>query len=222
MRVLIADDDPVSRRALEFTLRQWGYDVLVCADGAEAFEALRQERAPQLAILDWMMPGMEGLEVCRMVRELEGSRVTYLILLTAKGNQEDIVAGLEAGADDYVTKPFRAAELKARLRVGLRMMDLQNNLAERVRDLEDALSRVKQLQGLLPICSYCKKVRDDHNYWQQVEGYVAEHSGVQFSHSVCPECYQRYVMPEIEGHRHKPGAEAKRLSDDAEMERQPQ
>jgi sigma-B regulation protein RsbU (phosphoserine phosphatase) len=222
VKVLIADDDPVSRRALELTLRQWGYDVLVCADGAEAFEALRQEDAPQLAVLDWMMPGMEGLEVCRMVRELEGSRVTYLILLTAKGNQEDIVAGLEAGADDYVTKPFKAAELKARLRVGLRMMDLQNNLAERVHDLEDALSRVKQLQGLLPICSYCKKVRDDHNYWQQVEGYVAEHSGVQFSHSVCPECYQRYVMPEIEGQRHTPGAQERRLSDDAEMERQPQ
>jgi DNA-binding response OmpR family regulator len=198
MRILIAEDEPVSRRLLEVTLKRWGYEVVVCENGTEAFEALEGKDAPQLAILDWMMPGMEGLEVCRRIRELNGRKTTYIILLTAKGRREDIVAGLEAGADDYVTKPFDQEELKARLRVGLRIVELQNNLAERVRELENALSRVNQLQGLLPICSYCKKIRNDRNYWQQVEGYVAEHSDVQFSHSVCPECFEKFVKPEFE------------------------
>jgi len=198
MKVLIAEDDGVSRHLLEATLQRRGYEVVSCLDGLEALAALQRDDAPQLAILDWMMPGMEGLEVCRRVREEESSRLIYIVMLTAKGRREDIVAGLEAGADDYVTKPFDQHELIARLRVGFRIVELQNSLAERVRELEEALSRVKQLQGLLPICSYCKKIRDDSNYWQQVEGYIAEHSGVRFSHSVCPECFEKFVKPELE------------------------
>ncbi len=198
MKVLIAEDDGVSRHLLEVALQRRGYKVVSCVDGLEALAALQRDDAPQLAILDWMMPGMEGLEVCRRIREEESSRPIYIVMLTAKGRREDIVAGLEAGADDYVTKPFDEQELIARLRVGARIVELQSSLAERVRELEEALSRVQQLQGLLPICSYCKKVRDDSNYWQQVEGYVAEHSGVRFSHSVCPECFEKFVKPELE------------------------
>jgi response regulator RpfG family c-di-GMP phosphodiesterase len=119
-------------------------------------------------------------------------------LLTARASREDKIQGLQAGADDYITKPFDPQELRARVQVGIRVLELQGALAQRVRELEEALSRVKQLQGLLPICSYCKKIRNDRNYWQQVEGYITEHSEAQFSHGICPDCYAQYVRPELE------------------------
>jgi len=197
MRILIAEDDAVSRRRLEATLRKWGYEVLAVEDGLAAWEVLQGETPPSLAILDWMMPGMDGIEVCRKVRERSPSRPLYIIVLTARGSREDVVAGLQAGGDDYVTKPFDREELHARVRVGLRVLQLQMNLAARVRELEEALARVKQLQGLLPICSYCKKIRDDQNYWQQVEGYISEHSEAIFSHGICPDCFEKFVKPEL-------------------------
>jgi response regulator RpfG family c-di-GMP phosphodiesterase len=113
----------------------------------------------------------------------------YLILVTARESSGDIVAGLDAGADDYVIKPFVAEELRARVAVGVRVLTLQERLAERVAELQAALLSVKQLRGLLPICSYCKRIRGDDQYWQQVEGYIAEHSDAQFSHGICPTCY---------------------------------
>jgi sigma-B regulation protein RsbU (phosphoserine phosphatase) len=188
VRVLIAEDDAVSRRVLEATLIKWGYEVVVTTDGQQALEALKQPDAPSLAVLDWMMPGLDGSEVCRRVREVAGSRLLYVLLLTAKDRKEDIVAGLTAGADDYVVKPFDRAELKARLNVGERILQLQAELAARVKELELALSKVNLLQGLLPICCYCKKIRDDQNYWRQVEGYIAEHSDAQYTHAICPSC----------------------------------
>ena len=197
MRILIAEDDAVSRRRLEATLRKWGYEVLAVEDGLAAWEVLQGEMPPPLAILDWMMPGMDGIEVCRKVRERSPSRPLYIIVLTARGSREDVVAGLQAGGDDYVTKPFDREELHARVKVGLRVLQLQMNLADRVRELEEALARVKQLQGLLPICSYCKKIRDDQNYWQQVEGYISEHSDAVFSHGICPDCFEKFVKPEL-------------------------
>ncbi|HEU4403323.1 MAG TPA: response regulator transcription factor [Candidatus Polarisedimenticolia bacterium] len=197
MKILIAEDDPVSRRVLEATLVKWGFEVVLAPDGSHAWAALQAEGAPSLAVLDWMMPGLDGPEVCRRARQEEGTRATYIILLTAKGRREDLVAGLQAGANDYVTKPFDQDELRARVQVGVRMVELQRLLAARVVELEEALSRVKQLSGLLPICSYCKKVRDDKNYWQQVESYVGTHSEAQFSHSICPDCFESIVKPEI-------------------------
>ena len=198
MKVLIAEDDMISRRLLEATLTRWGYEVVVTCDGVAAWEVLRSQEAPALAILDWMMPGMDGIELCHRVRSAFTATPPYLILLTAKGRREDIVMGLQAGANDYVTKPFDREELRARMQVGLRMIELQQSLADRVKALEEALTRVKQLQGLLPICSYCKKIRDDQNYWQQVESYISEHSEAQFSHSICPDCYERLVKPELD------------------------
>jgi DNA-binding response OmpR family regulator len=118
-------------------------------------------------------------------------------MLTAKSDKQDVVAGLYAGADDYVTKPFNRHELHARIKVGIRVAELQKAIADRVVELEVALSRVKQLQGLLPICSYCKMVRDDQNYWQQVDSYISKHSEVAFSHSICPACYDRLVEPQL-------------------------
>ena len=198
MRILIAEDEPVSRRLLEATLHKWGYDVVVTADGRSALRELEAADAPRLAILDWMMPEVDGVEVCRRIRAAPRLVSTYIILLTAKVGTESTVAGLDGGADDYITKPFDHLELRSRLQVGRRMLDLQRNLADRVHELEEALGQVKTLQGLLPICCYCKKIRDDHNYWQQVEGYIAACSAVNFSHAICPDCWHTEVAPQLQ------------------------
>lgn len=196
-RVLIAEDDPVSCTVLERTLHGWGHEVIVTRTGTEAWDVLCKDDAPRLAILDWMMPGLEGPEVCRRVRALARPVPPYLILLTARGASDDIVAGLDSGADDYVTKPFDRPELRSRVRVGERVLALQAGLAERVGQLEDALGQVKELKGLLPICSYCKAVRDDQNYWHRVETYITAHSSARFTHGICPDCWCNVVEPEL-------------------------
>ncbi len=198
MKVLVAEDDPISSRMLEASLQKWGFEVQATRDGKEAWEVLRDTKGPLIAILDWMMPEMDGTEVCRRARQVPYSVSPYIILLTARAGRQDVAAGLEAGANDYVAKPFDHGELRARLLVGVRILELQAVLTERVRQLEDALSRVKRLQGLLPICSYCKRVRNDDNYWQQVETFITQHSEAAFSHGICPECYKKVVQPELE------------------------
>jgi DNA-binding response OmpR family regulator len=198
MKILVAEDQSVSRHILAANLRKWGYDVVAVEDGTQAWEALQSKEAPQLVILDWLMPGMDGIEICSQIRRSPQTRPNYLILLTARRGLEDKIHGLRSGADDYITKPFNREELRARVQVGMRVLELQIALAQRVRELEEALSRVKTLQGLLPICSYCKKIRNDRNYWQQVEGYISDHSQAQFSHGICPECYTRFVQPELD------------------------
>jgi len=188
MRILIAEDDPVSRLVLERLLQKWGHDVVVTCDGLAAWQALQRDDAPNIAILDWMMPGMDGPDICQKTRDLARQEPTYLILLTAKQRKEDEVIGLDSGADDFIAKPFDHQELRSRIRVGERMLALQQKLADRVRKLEAALADITLLSGLLPICSYCKKVRDDKDYWQEVETYVTAHSDVHFSHGICPTC----------------------------------
>jgi len=201
MRVLVAEDNPTTRLLLEMTLADWGFEVIPTTHGAEAWSELQGDDSPELVLLDWKMPQMDGIEVCRRARELRSTHTNYIILLTARGSTDDIVAGLEAGADDYITKPFEPAELRARLQVGVRIIELQRKLEHQVRELASALSRVKQLHGLLPICAYCKKIRDDHNYWQQVEAYISSHTEAQFSHGVCPDCFERIVKPELDAYR---------------------
>ena len=197
MKILIAEDDPSSKLLLQTTLEMWEFEVISTTDGKQAWDALQESDPPSIAILDWMMPELDGLEVCRKVREINRLPPIYTILLTAKGNKEDIVSGFNAGADDYMVKPFNREELRARVTVGVRVVKLQEELTQRVRELEEALSKVKLLQGLIPICSYCKKIRDDKNYWQQVEAYIVRHSEARFSHSVCPECYTNHVEPQL-------------------------
>lgn len=177
------------------------YEVLPARDGVEAWEALLAENPPQLAVLDWLMPRMDGIEVCRRVRRHPGMASTYLILLTSRDHIKDILAGFEAGADDYLVKPCDPEELRARVRVGRRVVELQSALAAHVTQLEQALASVRQLQGLLPICSYCKRIRNDENYWEQLETYVSEHSEASFSHGICPNCYQSIMKPQIESIR---------------------
>jgi phosphoserine phosphatase RsbU/P len=193
MKVLIAEDEAVSCRLLEATLRKGGYEVLSAHDGEQAWEILRAPSPPPVVILDWLMPKLDGVEICRRVRVDPNLKTLHLILLTSRASRQDLVQGLEAGADDYVIKPFDPQELLARVNVGARIAELQGALAERVRELEEALGREKQLQGLLPICCYCKKIRDDKNYWHQVESYVAHHADVRFSHGICPECSQKLL-----------------------------
>ena len=188
MNALIADDDRVAREILTRTLGQWMFDVVPVSDGDTAWSALQSITTPTLVVLDWMMPGLDGPAVCRRIRGEMPAANMYVILLTALESRRNIIAGLEAGADDYVVKPFDAGELRARVNVGVRVLTLQDRLNARVAELQEALSNVKQLSGLLPICSYCKRIRGDDQYWQQVEGYIAARSDAQFSHGICPPC----------------------------------
>lgn len=194
MRILVAEDDSVTRRILEFTLFRLGWEVITAADGTAAWrvlETLKGKNAPELVLLDWMMPGIDGIEICRKLRSTPGFELIYIILLTSRGEKDDLATGLAAGANDYITKPFEPVELESRVRVGERMVRLQTSLATRVAELENTLSHVKRLQGLLPICSYCKKVRNEINYWQQVDSYLSSHSDVELTHSLCPDCFAR-------------------------------
>jgi len=187
--VLVADDDPSTIVMLTSVLRRWSLDVVAAADGVQAWQCLQGTTMP-IAILDWEMPGMSGPELCRRIRQDPSRSHMHLILLTSRSSRADLVAGLDAGADDYLTKPYDHDELRARVHVGLRIAALQQRLTERVADLQSALSRVKQLSGLLPICSYCKRIRSDHDYWEQVESYLAHHTDAEFSHGICPHCYK--------------------------------
>jgi phosphoserine phosphatase RsbU/P len=200
MKVLVADDDRIAAAVLAQTLTRWEFDVTVVGDGAEAWGHLAAASAPTLAVLDRMMPGLDGAEVCRRVRHEMPNANMYLVLLTSLGGGGDVVSGLDAGADDYVTKPFDVDELRARINVGVRVIALQDKLNQRVAELQAALANVKQLHGLLPICSYCKRIRGDDQYWQQVESYIAARSDAQFSHGICPPCYEKLEV-EIEEQR---------------------
>lgn len=159
-----------------------------CGDGRQAWKVIQGPGAPAMAVIDWNMPGMDGPTICQELREMPSLASMYVILLTSNNEQKDVVAGLESGADDYIVKPFDWNELRARLRIGARIVGLQQNLAARVSELQVALANVRTLSGLLPICAYCKRVRDDKDYWQQIEQYVGDHSQAEFSHGICPEC----------------------------------
>lgn len=197
MRVLIADDDIVTATRLKGLLTSWGYEAVAVSDGPAAITALTAPDAPALALLDWMMPGADGLEVCRRIREHASGQSIYVILLTARAGHGDVVAGFDSGADDYLSKPFDADELRARLKAGARIIELQRRLSANVTELTEALAQVRKLSGLLPICSYCKSIRDDSNYWHAVEEFVTDHADVQFSHGICPKCLE-HALHEVD------------------------
>ncbi|MCR4373387.1 MAG: response regulator transcription factor [Acidobacteria bacterium] len=159
------------------TLEKWGFVVDVVHDGTAAWERISGPMPPELVIADWMMPGLDGIELCRRIRAATLASPVYVILLTARSSQQDLVAGLEAGADDYLTKPFDPDELRARIHVGQRTIAL--------------IANVKRLTGLLPICSYCKRIRSDEDYWQQVDSYITDHTDARFSHGICPTCMEK-------------------------------
>ncbi len=149
MRTLIAEDDAVSRRVLEGFLTKWGHEVIATKNGTEAWWELGKDDAPQLAILDWMMPGMDGVELCREIRRRGPDPYVYILLLTAKGQKEDVVQGIEAGADDYITKPFDPQELRVRIRAGMRILELQDAL--RVQTMRDPLTGLWNRRGIFDL-----------------------------------------------------------------------
>lgn len=192
MRLLTADDDPNTLNLLKKYLNQWNYGVVTATNGLDALEILKGKDPPQIVILDWLMPGMDGIEVIRKARELTFDSPPYMILFTVRDEKGAIIEGLDAGANDYVTKPFDKDEFHARIRVGERVIQLQNALSERIRELQDAMAQIKRLRGIIPICSYCHKIRNDQKSWEGLEKYIIEHSEAEFSHGICPDCAKKY------------------------------
>ena len=195
MKILIAEDNNASLNLLSTALTKLGYDVIETEDGREAWGAFQQEHIP-IIISDWMMPDIDGLELCRMVRAEHRTKYTYFILLTALEGKGSYLVGMNAGADDFITKPLDIEQLVTRLRVAERILQLQ--------------SEVKQLEGLLPICMYCKKIHDDQynennrEGWVRVEDYVASRTDAKFSHGSCPDCYETQVKPELDALKKNP------------------
>lgn len=190
MKLLIAEDEPVALRLLT-RLFEKEYDLELAHNGEDAWNIVSRADGPRLAVLDWQMPGMDGTEICRRARR-ELPEPMYLLLVTAtRKSTKDVISGFGAGADDYVRKPFNADEMRARVAVGRRVLELQQSLADRVAELQDMLARVHTLEGLLPICSWCKRIRNDQNYWEQLESYLTEHSQATFTHGICPECCEK-------------------------------
>jgi diguanylate cyclase (GGDEF)-like protein len=174
MRILIAEDDPVSRRVLSVQLTKWGHEVIATENGLDAWEAINREDAPHLAILDRMMPGLDGVEICRRLRQHANGSSTYVILLTAMSRKENVIEGLEAGADDYLTKPFDRHELRVRLQAGARIVELQSSLCDRVKELENAIIEKEQAEEALRNLSLTDHLTGLYNH----RGFftVAEHA----------------------------------------------
>jgi phosphoserine phosphatase RsbU/P len=177
MKLLIAEDELSTRKILMKHAGTFGYEAVLAEDGEQALEELMRADGPRLALLDWMMPVRSGVDICKLIKERELDDHYYLIILTSRSEPDDIAAALDAGADDFVIKPYSAIELKARLGVGRRVLE--------------ASAQVRRLEGLLPICASCKKIRDGADYWHHVESYISAHSSANFSHSICPECVKK-------------------------------
>ncbi|OGL47388.1 MAG: hypothetical protein A2161_11645 [Candidatus Schekmanbacteria bacterium RBG_13_48_7] len=173
MKILVVEDDVVSRIILEKSLENWGYETVVAEDGIVAWGIYKEDNI-RFVISDWMMPNMDGVELCKNIRSLNRQEYTYIILLTARAGKSNFLEGMKAGADDFITKPFDKEELEARILAGKRILEMQ--------------AHIKHLQGIIPICMHCHKIRNDKDAWEKVERYIESHSEAQFSHSLCPEC----------------------------------
>jgi DNA-binding response OmpR family regulator len=184
LNILAVEDDILARKIICRSLRRLGHEVIEAADGEEAWTYLQAGNV-RVVVCDWMMPRLDGLELCRRIRARLGAEYVYFILLTGNSASDDNQrTAAEAGVDDFLTKPLDPQEMWMRLRVAERILRYA--------------TQVSQLETFLPICSYCKKIRDDKNYWQQIESYINKRTGTDFSHSVCPDCYQKVIVPELE------------------------
>jgi phosphoserine phosphatase RsbU/P len=190
MKVLAVEDDNVARAVLRRALEALGHVVVEARDGEEAWTAWLAEK-PRVVVSDWQMPKLDGLKLCKRFRSQQADDYVYFILLTSSGSTtQNRHAAAEAGVDDFLTKPVDLSALWMRLRVAERILKYT--------------VQVNRLEELMPMCSYCKKIRDDKNYWQQIESYINERTGTEISHSVCPDCYARVVVPELERMKAKP------------------
>lgn len=190
-KILIVDDEPINVLIAQKILQKKDYDVITAASGAEALEKIK-ETPPDLILLDIMMPEMNGFEVCNQLQKNQKTKDIPVIFLTAVAEKESIVKGFEVGGVDYLTKPFNNLELLARVKAHISLKLASDEQKRLIGKLQKALEEIKTLSGLLPICSHCKKIRDDSGYWQGVEQYIAEHSSAQFSHGICPDCLRQY------------------------------
>ena len=181
--ILVVDDDPVTCATLRALLGGAGYAVTIAANGLEAWEILQRERIP-VVISDWYMPELDGTELCRRIRARPQDPYVYFILVTSNGGKEKFLAGMHAGADDFITKPVDPDELRARIRVAERILGLQHE--------------VRLLEGLLPICSYCKRIRDESDHWESLESFIEKRSQAQFSHGICADCFTNVVKPQLD------------------------
>lgn len=182
MHILVAEDDPVTRRLLQATLTAEHHEVTLADNGQVALGCW--QLSPQRIVLsDWLMPELDGLELCRRIRSVPGRPYTYFILQTSRSGRESFLEAMDAGVDDFVTKPVPADELKARLRVAERILGLREELTT--------------LEGLLSVCSYCKRMRNADGGWGSLERYIEQRSKAEFSHGVCPDCYEKYLKPHL-------------------------
>ena len=182
MKVLVVDDDAIMRLLVEKTVRQFGHDVTVADSGAEAWTHL-QNKPADLVLSDWVMADVDGLELCRRIRADLSREYTYVILLTSLSARTHYLAAIEAGVDDFLTKPFDSELLAARLRVAERILGLRHH--------------VQRLETLLPICMYCKKIRDAKESWVGVETYLKQQTARELTHGICPHCYENVARPAI-------------------------
>ena len=194
-KILIVDDSPANIETLNETLEN-EFDIYFATDGNDALQKVHL-LGPDLILLDIMMPVMDGFEVCRRLKENEQFRDIPVIFITALDQPEDESKGLVLGAADYVTKPFNPDLVLLRVRNHLKLKNQRDTLELRTLELEKVLSEIKVLQGIIPICAYCKNIRDDQGYWNQVEKYVSDHSEAKFSHGICPACFEN-EMKELE------------------------
>jgi DNA-binding response OmpR family regulator len=183
MNILVAEDDLISRKVLGAQLRKLGHTVTEAANGAEAWELQKQVSFP-MVITDWLMPRLDGPELCRKIRSADRDTYTYIILLTAIERKAGYVEGIEAGADDFVTKPCSTDELELRLLVAQRILSLEREAGT--------------LAGLLPLCPGCNQIKTGEDTWQPVEGYLMRKTEAQFSHGVCPDCFQKHLKPQLD------------------------
>lgn len=183
MKILAVEDDPVAQLVIESALKSLGHEVLLAVDGGQAWELLA-DRSIRAVVSDWRLPELDGLDLCRLIRGRGGDYVSFILLTQLSASEVNIDAAIAAGVDDFLTKPVNIRDLKLRL-----------HAAERVLGLN---SQVRQLEGFLPICAHCKKIRDDRNYWQQIESYLNARTGTRFSHGICPDCYEKITVPELE------------------------
>ncbi|MFA6290838.1 MAG: response regulator transcription factor [Victivallales bacterium] len=196
-KILVAEDDIISKRLLVNLLLKSGYDVTACQNGTEAWEHLNSPDGSHLAILDWNMPGMQGIEICRKIREQSLKIKPYLIILTASRNEKkDVIEIFRTGTNDYMEKPFDVNEVIARVKLGEEHIKLQVELADRIRALEEAHQHIKTLQGILPICMHCHNIRNDSESWERLEDYISRHTDAQFSHGICPKCAEK-LYPDL-------------------------
>ena len=180
MKILIAEDDAASRLILKAMLQRAGHEVVAMDNGRSAWDAWRIEFFP-VVISDWDMPELDGLGLCREIRGRGDERYTYVILLTARGGKANYLEAMEAGVDDFLTKPADDEQLLARLHVANRILGLRRHM--------------KQLEGLLPMCAWCKKIRDESGEWNQVETYISRiNSDMRFTHGSCPECASAFLQ----------------------------